>query len=170
MRPSAHHDGTDPPRLTFDARLEKRKTGRRVAAGRFRSCLTTPQITSVRSDLASSRGGCQSAWRGRHAKRCKGQLRIITAVPAGQSFGGAATDDRSVRAGAVLRSSRGFARIEHALPLAFVLHLRDLTLPLFASRCSGMMFSASPLCCDVTVEKFHRAYSGGQRSAPYVPP
>ena len=80
MRPSAHHDGTDPPRLAFDARLEKRKTGRRVAAGRFRSCLTTPQITSVRSDLASSRGGCQSAWRGRHAKRCTGQLRIITAV------------------------------------------------------------------------------------------
>ena len=79
-RPSAHHNGTDPPRLTFDARLEKRKTGRRVAAGRFRSLCN--HIKNQLSRTILRRRACcrRSAWRRRHAECCTGPQRIIAAV------------------------------------------------------------------------------------------
>ena len=79
-RPSAHHDGTDPPRLTFDARLEKRKTGRRVAAGRFRSLVSQHQIHLFQDEFATSRRCRRSAWRRRQAECCAGPLRINTAM------------------------------------------------------------------------------------------
>ena len=80
MRPSAHHDGTDPPRLTFDARLEKRKTGRQVAAGRFRSLVSQHQIHLFQDEFATSRRCRRSAWRRRHRRCCTGEVRIGTAV------------------------------------------------------------------------------------------
>ena len=166
MRPSAHHDGTDPPRLTFDARLEKRKTGRRVAAGLFRSlCNHSVKTSSPGRFCGISRTavdrhdvvGIADAAQG----RCASALRS-----AGHSCGGAALDDMSVRAGASLRSTRDCARLEHALPLPHVLHLRALSLLPFASRCSGTMSPAPLWCSDVTVDEFHRACWAGQPCAP----
>ena len=80
MRPSAHHDGTDPPRLTFDARLEKRKTGRRVAAGRFRSLCNHIKNQALRTILRRRARCRRSAWRRRHRRCCTGEVRISTAV------------------------------------------------------------------------------------------
>ena len=79
--------------------------------------------------------------------RCASSLRS-----AGQSCRGAALDDTSLRDGASLRSTRDYARLEHALPLPSVLHLRAFSLPPFASRCSGMMSPAFSRCCGMAVE------------------
>ena len=74
----------------------------------------------------------------------------------------------TVRAGPGLRSTRECARLEQALPLAFVLHLRDLSLPPFASRCSGMSIPASLWCSDVVVDEFGGACWAGPPCAPYA--
>ena len=80
MRPSAHHDGTDPPRLTFDARLEKRKTGRLVAAGRFRSLCNHIKNQLSRTTFRRRASCRQSAWRRRHRRCCTGEVRVSTAI------------------------------------------------------------------------------------------
>ena len=80
LRPSAGHDGTDRPRLMFEAPLEKRKARRLVEAGRFRSLCNHIKNHLSRDDFATSRGCRRSAWRGRHAACCTGPLRIITAL------------------------------------------------------------------------------------------
>jgi hypothetical protein len=93
--------------------------------------------------------------------RCASSLRS-----AGQSCRGAALDDTSLRDGASLRSTRDYARLEHALPLPSVLHLRAFSLPPFASRCSGMMSPAFPRCCGMAVEELHRACWAGLLCVP----
>ena len=81
VRPSAHHDGTDPPRLTFDARLEKRKNGRRVAAGLFRFLCNQTQNQLSRTILrhlvhCRDRHGVVGIDR----RCCTGEVRISTAL------------------------------------------------------------------------------------------
>ena len=83
--------------------------------------------------------------------RCASCLRCV----AGRRRG-AAIDDKAWAAILVTRLVRGEFETVRAVPYPVPLLTRAMTMPRIPSLCTGTQSSASPRCCQVTVDEIHR--------------